>query len=122
MDISIGYNDMGFDMLYLYRRLELHMQDELAEDAREDGALPGVRFGHLDGAGGRLVTKRGLHELHFIEMPGIFQVDLLLAVRREYNLPSYKLDAVAQHFLVSLVLSHHATFHVQHALYPWTLT
>ena len=73
-----------------------------------------MQFRHVDGAGGRLVTKRGLNELHFIDslmqcarcahlllllLTHTVQVDLLLAVRREYNLASYKLDAVARHFL-----------------------
>ena len=96
----MDFNGLQFDQHYIYKRMELLMAEELdeIEDRREDSALPGVQFGHLEGAGGRLVTKRGLHELRFIDMPGVFQLDMLPAIRREYNLTSYKLDSVAKHF------------------------
>ena len=63
-------------MAYLYRRLELHLRDEGAEeDVRENSPVPGVQFGHLDKAGGRLVVKKGLFELQFIDMPGAWWSD-----------------------------------------------
>lgn len=74
MDITLAFNGFGFDNAYMYRRLELHLRgdpDELEEEVREGAPLPDVRFGHLEGAGGRLVTKRGMFTLQFFEMPGM---------------------------------------------------
>jgi len=41
----------------------------------------------------------GVHELLYIAMTGRVLVDLYNYFRREYNLPSYKLDNVASHFI-----------------------
>ena len=71
MDITLAWNSANFDDQYLYRRLELHLRDDDAdEDVRENSPVPGVQFGHLEKAGGRLVVKKGLYELQFIDMPG----------------------------------------------------
>ena len=76
MDVTLAFNNFGFDDSYMYRRLELHMRsdgvDEDGEEVREGAPLPEVAFGHLEKAGGRLVTKRGMFTLRFFEMPGAF--------------------------------------------------
>ena len=70
VDITLAWNSFGFDDSYLFRRLELHLRDEEDEEARENAPVPGVQFGHLEKAGGRLVVKRGLFTLEYIDMPG----------------------------------------------------
>lgn len=48
----------------------MHLRDAEEEEVREGSAVPGVSFGHVAKAGGRLITKRGMHEMNYIDMPG----------------------------------------------------
>ena len=46
-----------------------------------------------------LKIASGTHELTYVDMVGRLQLDLYNYFRREVNLPSYKLDYVASHFI-----------------------
>lgn len=99
-DIIAGYNTFGFDDSYIADRAE-HCNIDL-------------NFGRVSGSSwknDRVKTERKTFELasgkfavRYIEMPGRLAIDLLLSVRREQNLDSYKLDNVANTFLRDKVL------------------
>jgi DNA polymerase elongation subunit (family B) len=97
-DILCGYNTFGFDDGYIAERAE---------------------FNHIPLTFGRIIAKQwgrgkddcvktekktfelasGKFAVRYIEMPGRMTIDLLLSIRREQNLDSYKLDNVASTFL-----------------------
>ena len=92
-DILATFNGFGFDLEYLYKRAKLHFLDD---------------FEYLD----RAITHRcwakkkelssgalGQNELFVIDMYGRCNLDLYHWVKAREKLPSYKLDAVAEHFL-----------------------
>ena len=91
-EVLIGYNIHGFDYPYLDKRLRRLGQtwgnlgcikDEPAIMKSMSWASSG--FGHND--------------INILQMSGRISVDLLPLVKREYKLPKYNLDTVANHFL-----------------------
>lgn len=94
VDVLLGYNIWGFDFKYLYERAKLNMvTDAFGRFSKIlDHSCPLVTKTFSSGAYGDSV-----HNLPVT--PGIFQLDLLVSVRRDYKLESYKLDSVAEHFL-----------------------
>jgi len=99
-DIIAGFNTFGFDDSYIADRAEKHKLY--------------LTFGRTDGSSWKsdyVKTEKKTFELasgkfavRYFEMPGRLPVDLLLSVRREQNLDSYKLDNVASTFLRDKVL------------------
>jgi len=92
-DVIIGYNIFGFDYPFLYTRAE---ENNCLDDFLKINRNKKVKS--------RLVEKQiriasGTHQLNYINMEGRIQVDLYNHFRREVNLPSYKLDYVASHFI-----------------------
>ena len=94
-DAICGYNTFGFDDGYIADRAEkLRLQ---------------LNFGRMEPSTWKsdyVKTERKKFELasgtfavRYFEMPGRLPIDLLLSVRREQNLDSYKLDNVASTFL-----------------------
>ena len=47
----------------------------------------------------------GTHQLTYVNIPGIIQIDLYNYFRREVNLGSYKLNDVASHFIGDMIKS-----------------
>lgn len=94
VDVLLGYNIFGFDFKYLYERAKLNMVTDAFG-----------RFSKISDYSCPLVTKTfssGAYgdSTHYLPTtPGIFQLDLLVSMRRDYKLESYKLDSVAEHFL-----------------------
>jgi DNA polymerase elongation subunit (family B) len=94
-DILAGYNTFGFDDGYIADRCERHHLD--------------FKLGRIDGSSWKndcAKTEKKVFELasgkyavRYLEMPGRLSIDLMLSVRREQNLDSYKLDNVATTFL-----------------------
>ena len=91
-DITIGYNQTGYDNPFLETRLQRRM--------REWKPI------------GRLLNKPAViktlswsssafknQDFSILEMEGRISVDLLPVVRRDHKLPVYRLDFVAKHFL-----------------------
>ena len=87
-DVLTGWNIFGFDLKYMFRRLDYP-----------------IRFGRLEDEVSVLVEKElsssalGNNHMFLLPMPGIFVFDLYHHIRKEYKLDSYKLDNVATHFL-----------------------
>lgn len=94
VDFLVGYNIHGFDSQYMFARAQI------------SGASGDFyRLGKLRGVRSKLTEKNmsssayGDNKFVFFETPGIMQLDVLTAVKRDYKLDSYKLDRVAEHFL-----------------------
>ena len=86
-DIIIGYNIFGFDMPYIFKR-------------GEELGIDGIRhLGRLETFESELEEKQGKIKTEFVDMPGRIQVDIMKIVNRDFNLGSYKLDAVSANFI-----------------------
>ena len=101
-DIIIGYNIFGFDYQFMFHRakecncltefLKLSRNiNEICANKSQDGEYSLEKL--------NLNIASGSYELLYIKMIGRIQVDLYMHFRREENLPSYKLDFVANHFI-----------------------
>jgi len=97
-DILCGYNTFGFDDGYIAERAEYNRVN------LQFGRIVAKQWGR--GKDDYVKTEKKTFELasgkfavRYIEMPGRMTIDLLLSIRREQNLDSYKLDNVASTFL-----------------------
>jgi len=94
-DIICGYNTYGFDDKFLATR------------ARICGMKLNLARGQI---WGEILQKKtfdlasGKYEVEYLKTPGRLTIDLLLSMRREHTLDSYKLDNVASTFLRDKVL------------------
>ena len=103
-DILCGYNTFGFDDGYIAERAEFN------RIPLQFGRIVARQWGR--GKDDYVKTEKKTFELasgkfavRYIEMPGRMTVDVLLSIRREQNLDSYKLDNVASTFLRDKVKS-----------------
>jgi DNA polymerase elongation subunit (family B) len=128
-DIIIGYNIFGFDYEFMLRRSqELHCEQEFLNVSRKMNEFCGVydKEGmlQLDNTPLRLAT--GDYDLKYFKLSGRLQIDLYTYFRREYNLPSYKLDYVAGEnicdSIVKVVHSHDSSGNEMTELYSKNLT
>lgn len=103
-DIIIGYNIFGFDYEFLFRRAEEnHCVNEFLEMTRRVGE----KSGKIDYKSGRIenieqttvALASGEYDLKYFKMTGRLQIDMYTYMRRDFNLPSYKLDDVASQFI-----------------------
>lgn len=94
VDVLLGYNIWGFDFKYMFERAKITgcLGAFSSFSKLEDYSCSMIKKTFSSGAYG--TTD---HELPVT--PGVFQIDLLVVMRREYKLESYKLDSVAEHFL-----------------------
>lgn len=105
-DIIVGYNTFGFDDKYLIDRAKLHRMNvqfgrvRIPFKAPEHGK-PDFRMEHKV-----FELASGKYDVNYIRMPGRLTIDLLLNMRREHNLDSYKLDSVANTFLRDKVINY----------------
>jgi len=102
-DIVVGYNIFGFDYEFMFRRAqENKCEKEFLKLSRNKGEICGNRSfetGEYNIEESSVQLASGQYDLHYIKMPGRFQIDLYNYFRRDYNLPSYKLDYVASYFI-----------------------
>lgn len=94
-DVIAGYNTFGFDDGYIADRCKKHklffnLGRIEASTWKQDYAKTETK---------KFELASGTFAVRYLEMPGRLSVDLLLSVRREQNLDSYKLDNVATTFL-----------------------
>jgi DNA polymerase elongation subunit (family B) len=109
-DILIGYNTFGFDWKFICQRAdELNcMRPKRYSDDEEE-----IWFSELSRNKGEFCRKvekeiriaSGTHQLIYMDLPGIIQIDLYNYFRREVNLGSYKLNDVASHFIGDMIKS-----------------
>ena len=100
-DIICGYNTFGFDDGYVEERCkQLHLLDEInlsrgpaAKSKRGDQWV--TKFAETK----KFELASGKYDLRILCLRGRLSVDLLLNMRREHSLDSFKLDSVAETFL-----------------------
>jgi DNA polymerase delta subunit 1 len=105
-DIITGYNIWGFDWKYIYERaltgnggLVPPYQEQLMK------ILSRVNIDDKGKYKAKYVEKElhssalGQNFLYFISIEGIVQVDLYKQIMKDYNLTSYKLNAVSEKFM-----------------------
>jgi DNA polymerase delta subunit 1 len=87
------FNGLGFDEEYLFER------------AARVGADAVMRLGLLAQHEMALAKTQmesaayGFNQFAFMRAPGVFHLDLMVGIKRDYKLESYSLDACAAHFL-----------------------
>jgi len=108
-DIMAGYNTFGFDDAYIEDRCKrLGILDEVnlsrapMAKARDTGGNYSMKFSETK----RFELASGKYDLRMIAMRGRLCIDLLLNMRREHSLDSFKLDSVASVFLRDKVLEY----------------
>ena len=114
-DVIIGYNIFGFDYRFMCDRAEeldceiefyklgrlIHTTDLNNKD--EDWYIKDIRRKKRIEKEIRIAS--GTHELTYIYMEGILQLDLYNYFRREINLASYKLQDVGSYFIGDMISS-----------------
>lgn len=113
-DIILGYNIFGFDEIFMYERaLDLNPKatfnkslSQSYKDFINMGRLTQKTCANIRECQGRLQDKKlassalGANYLHYFNMPGRVQIDLLKVVQGGLTkLPSYKLDSVAEFYI-----------------------
>ena len=89
----IGYNIFGFDYPFMVDRCnENWCKDEFMQISYDKESLSELKETSI-------VLASGQHDLKYIEMEGIVQIDLYNYFRRDFNLESYKLDYVSGYFM-----------------------
>jgi len=99
-DIIIGYNIFGFDYKFMFDRAKENNCVEKFMDMGRTNIIPT----ELDEQ--NIVVASGPYDLTWIPMSGRLQIDLYTYMRKEFNLPSYKLDYVASTILSDTVKSY----------------
>jgi DNA polymerase elongation subunit (family B) len=96
-DVIIGYNIFGFDYKFMIERTEeLSCKKKFLKLSRNVNECSQV-------VNSSIKIASGTHDLQYIQMTGRLQLDLYNYFRREVNLPSYKLDNVASHFIGDMI-------------------
>ena len=93
-DIIVGYNIFGFDFKFLYGRSE---ELDIKSKFCNLGRIKNVESPFVEKT--LASSALGDNELSYIEMHGRVLIDLLKVIQRDHKLDSYKLDAVANHFM-----------------------
>jgi DNA polymerase elongation subunit (family B) len=100
-DIFVGYNIFGFDDRYVWDRAErLGVTDNASFQSMN-------RLANSDGYGQKMKqvekflssSALGDNYLYMWNVTGRLEIDLYHYIRRNANLPSYKLDSVAEYYL-----------------------
>jgi DNA polymerase elongation subunit (family B) len=119
-NVVMGYNIFGFDFKYLLRRVSPfpdYLKKKTADKKQEElnkkrpvhelyvkGEFPIYPFS----ASSQLCREQhevwssnafGKQDLTLLDINGVLLIDLYLIIKRDFKLTSYKLDAVAEHFL-----------------------
>lgn len=93
-DVITGYNIFGFDFSYMYDR---------ATDLGIANSF--MKLGRFEEQSSKFEKKMlsssalGDNELKYIDMQGRVLIDMMKVIQRDHKLDSYKLDAVATHFM-----------------------
>ena len=108
-DIMCGYNTFGFDDAYIEDRCrELGIADEIDLSRTQSKTFSGgvwrVKFSETK----KFELASGKYDLRYLMLRGRLGLDLLLNMRREHSLDSFKLDNVAGVFLKDKVLGYKA--------------
>jgi len=100
-DAICGYNTFGFDDGYIADRCQRHKL--VFKLGRTDSSSWKTDYAKTEKKTFELAS--GKFAVRYLEITGRLGIDLLLSVRREQNLDSYKLDSVANTFLRDKVVA-----------------
>jgi DNA polymerase elongation subunit (family B) len=108
-DVMCGYNTFGFDDAYIEDRCrELGIAEEIDLSRFQAKTFAGgiwkVKFSETK----KFELASGKYDLRYLMLRGRLGLDLLLNMRREHSLDSFKLDNVAGVFLKDKVLKYEA--------------
>jgi DNA polymerase elongation subunit (family B) len=108
-DIMSGYNTFGFDDAYIEDRCrELGIVEDIdlsrVPSKIKQGSVWATKFSETK----KFELASGKYDLRYLTLRGRLGVDLLLNMRREHSLDSFKLDNVASVFLKDKVLGYKA--------------
>ena len=106
-DIMCGYNTFGFDDAYIEDRCrKLGIEDMIdlsrVQSKMKDGDMWKIKFSETK----KFELASGKYDLRYLTIRGRLGLDLLLNMRREHSLDSFKLDNVASVFLRDKVVSY----------------
>ena len=100
-DIIIGYNIFGFDYEFMFRRAqENHCEREFLMLSRKKGEVCAKLVNNeyaIENT--KVVLASGEYDLRYYKTAGRLQIDMYTYFRRDFNLPSYKLDDVAGQYI-----------------------
>ncbi len=93
-DIMTGYNILGFDFDFLYKRsIELNIRKQFLKINRIKNHASEWKVQTLSS------SALGDNELKYVKMEGRVIIDVMKVVQRDHKLDSYKLDAVSSEFI-----------------------
>lgn len=96
-DILTNWNGFGFDDNYIMNRSKLlHIENNIKLSRILSEVTPFIEKKVVS-------AQMGNNIMHYYDMRGRVNFDLMKFIRREHNLPTYKLDYVAQYFFRSEV-------------------
>jgi DNA polymerase elongation subunit (family B) len=100
-DIIIGYNIFGFDYEFMFRRAqENHCEREFLTLSRKKDEVCGKLVNsEYTIENTKVVLASGEYDLRYYKTTGRLQIDMYTYFRRDFNLPSYKLDDVAGQYI-----------------------
>jgi DNA polymerase elongation subunit (family B) len=117
-DIIIGYNIFGFDYEFMFRRAqENHCEKQFLLMSRKINELCAKMTQNDSGRqelqieNTKVVLASGEYNLSYYKAAGRLQIDMYTYFRRDFNLPSYKLDDVAGQFISDNVKKIHQIHH-----------
>ena len=97
-DIIIGYNIFGFDYPFMFDRAkENNCLDEFLNLSRKIDVYPEDEELKLNQT--KIVLASGAYDLKHPLMEGRLQIDVFTYMRKEFILPSYKLDYVSSYLI-----------------------
>jgi len=100
-DIIIGYNIFGFDYEFMFRRAQENRCERefltLSRKRKEICAKMVENECFIENT--KVVLASGEYDLRYYKTTGRLQIDMYTYFRRDFNLPSYKLDDVAGQYI-----------------------
>ena len=99
-DIIIGYNIFGFDYPFMYDRAK---ENQCVTEFMKFSRTNTEKKSDLDNT--NIILASGEYELKYPPMEGRLQIDVFTYMRKEFILPSYKLDYVSSYLISDKVKS-----------------
>ena len=100
-----GYNIYGFDWKYIVKRAELISGKDITQEKIYLNGVEFPKMSRINYETCRYVEKKlsskamGDNFFYYLDITGVVQIDLMVAIRNDFNLECYKLDYVSSYFL-----------------------
>tara|TARA_B100001094_G_scaffold293754_1_gene313863 strand:+ start:1218 stop:5690 length:4473 start_codon:yes stop_codon:yes gene_type:complete len=97
-DIIVGYNIFGFDYPFMFNRAkENNCVEEFMNLSRKNDTF--LEDEEIKLSQTKIVLASGAYDLKYPPMDGRLQIDVFTYMRKEFILPSYKLDYVSSYLI-----------------------